>query len=197
MTGESGIEQQLTEPGQEGPVTVSISRKVIPGKEADFERWVSAVVEEASVYPGHQGSNVLRPSASTGNCYVLIYRFDNYQNCQNWEESEVRRKWLKKLEPIIEGEPEVQRGTGLEFWFDLPELPVSKPSPHKMTCVLLVVVYALVMAINVLLGPFLNSLDLWLRSVVIVLLQVLLLTYIVMPRVTRLLQSWLFRQGPK
>lgn len=198
MTGTSSIEKQLTEPGREGPVTVSISRKVIPGKEVDYERWVSGVIEAASAYPGHQGSNVLRPSASTGNCYVLIYRFDNYANCQTWENSELRQHWLDKLESLIEGEPKVQRGTGLEFWFDLPELPVSQhPSPHKMALVLIVVVYVLIMGVNIVLGPLLKGAEPWLRTAVIVILQVLLMTYLVMPHVTRLLKGWLFSNKGK
>ena len=33
------------EPGQEGPVTVSISRRVKPGREADYEAWLHGIVE--------------------------------------------------------------------------------------------------------------------------------------------------------
>ncbi|WP_299199209.1 antibiotic biosynthesis monooxygenase [uncultured Amphritea sp.] len=191
---DSCIQKQLTEPGQEGPVTVSISRKAKPGREAEYEAWISGVIDAASEYPGHQGSNVLRPSAATGNRYVLIYRFDTYENCQTWESSELRKEWLDKLEPLIEGEAEVQRGTGLEFWFDLPELPVNKhPSPHKMALVLITVVYVLVIMLNLILAPVLVDANLWLKSAVIVILQVLLMTYLVMPRVTRLLHSWLFK----
>lgn len=188
------IQNQLTEPGQEGPVTVSISRKVKPGREAEYEAWISGVIDAASEYSGHQGSNVLRPSVATGNRYVLIYRFDSYENCQNWESSVLRKEWLDKLEPLIEGEAEVQRGTGLEFWFDLPELPVNKhPSPHKMALVLITVVYVLVIMLNLLLAPLLVDANLWLKSAVIVVLQVVLMTYLVMPRVTRLIHSWLFK----
>ena len=88
----------------------------------------------------------------------------------------------------------MQRGTGLEFWFDLPELPVNKhPSPHKMALVLITVVYVLVIMLNPLLAPVLVDTSLWLRTAVIVVLQVLLMTYLVMPRVTRLLHSWIFK----
>lgn len=191
---DSCIQKQLTEPGQEGPVTVSISRQVMPGCEAAYEAWISGVIEAASSYPGHQGSNVLRPSASTQNRYVLIYRFDSYENCQNWESSALRGQWLDKLDGLVQGDAEVQRGTGLEFWFELPELPVNKhPSPHKMALVLISVVYVLVIALNLLLAPILVDSGLWLKSAVIVILQVLLMTYLVMPRVTRLLRSWLFK----
>ena len=71
-----------------------------------------------------------------------------------WEESEVRREWLGRLDGIVEGEGEMRKGTGLEFWFSLPELPIAHPSPHKMALVLLVVVFVLVLSINIILLTF-------------------------------------------
>ncbi|MEY8199176.1 MAG: antibiotic biosynthesis monooxygenase [Gammaproteobacteria bacterium] len=191
---QSLCEQQLTQPGDEGAITVSISRRVKPGYEAQYERWISGVIEAAATYPGHLGTNVLRPGPTTNHEYVSIYRFDSYSNCQRWEKSSLRQAWLDKLEPMVEGEPITHRGTGLEFWFDLPELPVQKhPSPHKMALVLISVVYTLVLMFNLALAPLLDGMQLWQRVLVIVVLQVLLMTYLVMPRVTRLLQPWLYK----
>ena len=191
---QSLCEQQLTQSGDEGAITVSISRRVKPGFEAQYELWISGVIAAASTYPGHLGTNVLRPGPTTNHEYVLIYRFDSYSNCQTWEKSSLRQEWLAKLEKMVEGEPTTHRGTGLEFWFDLPELPVQKhPSPHKMAMVLISVVYTLVLMFNVVLAPLLEGMPLWQHVLVIVVLQVLLMTYLVMPRVTRLLQPWLYK----
>lgn len=186
--------QQVTQPGEEGAVTVSISRRVKPGLEAQYEAWISGVIEAASTYPGHLGTNVLRPGPATDHEYVLIYRFDTYSNCRIWEQSALRSQWLEKLVGMVEGDPVTRRGTGLEFWFDLPELPVqTHPSPHKMALVLITVVFSLVLLLNVALGPWLEGMALWQRILTIVVLQVLLMTYLVMPRVTRLLKPWLFK----
>lgn len=186
--------RQITQPGDEGSVTVSISRRVKPGFEQEYETWISGVIEAAASYPGHLGTNVLRPGPATNHEYVLIYRFDSYSNCQTWEQSPLRNEWLDRLEQMVEGEQVMRRGTGLEFWFDLPELPVQKhPSPHKMALVLITVVFHLVLMFNLLLAPWLAGMSLWQRVLVIVVLQVLLMTYVVMPRVTRLLQPWLYK----
>jgi len=194
MMEQSLCEQQVTRPGEEGPVTVGISRRVKPGFEQQYETWVSGITEAALSFPGHLGTNVLRPGPSTNHEYVQIYRFDNYRHCRDWEQSGVRREWLDKLEGMIEGEPVMRRGTGLEFWFDLPELPVQKhPSPHKMAIVLITVVYSLVLMFNIVLSGWLEGMPLWQRVLVIVVLQVLLMTYLVMPRVTRLLKGWLYK----
>lgn len=182
------------EPGQEGPVTVSVSRRISPGREAEYEAWVRAIVEVASDFPGHQGVNILRPSGRTDGRYVLIYRYDSWANCEKWEHSQTRVDWVNRLGDMIEGEAQTHRVTGLEFWFDLPEVPISaKPSQHKMALVLIVVVFCLVFPLQLVLLPITDLWPHWMRSLLIVVIQVLVMTYLIMPRVTHLLKGWLFR----
>ena len=174
-----------------GPVTISISRHVVPGREKDYEAWVQGITGQAVKFPGHMGVNVIRPKFPSSE-YVTIFRFDSYRHCKDWEESEIRSEWLQRLEGIVEGEEAVQKGTGLEFWFSLPERPVSHPSPHKMALILLVVVYSIVLLLNSLLSPINQGWPFPVKAFAGVLLQVILMTYVVMPRVTRLLKSWLY-----
>ncbi len=174
-----------------GPVTISISRRVVPGREADYEAWVQGITARAITFPGHMGVNVIRPTPPSRE-YVSIFRFDSYQHSRDWEESSVRAEWLERLEGITEGEDAVEKATGLEFWFSLPELPAAHPSPHKMALVLLVVVYVMLTVITFLLAPLTGDWPGPLRLLLTVLCQVLLMTYLVMPRVTRLLKPWLF-----
>ncbi|GKY90152.1 antibiotic biosynthesis monooxygenase [Sinisalibacter aestuarii] len=183
-----------TTPAAEGgPVTVSVSRRVNPGREDDYEAWVHGIAAAASEFPGHQGINVLRPSAQTGGRYVLIYRFDSDAHAAAWEASDQRAHWIEKLEGITGDEDERKRVTGLEVWFDLPDVPAAAHAPrYKMALVLIMVVFGLVFPLQVYLGPAMAGFPAWLRSLVIVIIQVLLMTYLVMPRVTALLKPWLF-----
>ncbi len=176
-----------------GPVTISVARHIVPGREADYEAWLKGITAKALEYPGHMGVNVLRPTRGS-NEYVTIFRFDTYAHSKAWEESDTRKDWLARLHGIVEGEDEVRKGTGLEFWFSLPELPAAHPSPHKMALVLVVVVFTLVMAINLALAPVASDWPVALRIFVTVLSQVLLMTYVVMPRVTQLLKAWLYER---
>ena len=175
------------------PVTVSVLRKVVPGREQDYEKWVSGISSVAAGFPGHQGVNVLRPSPATDNKYVVIYRFASYADSRKWEESSERESWIAKLEGLVEGEADYKKVTGLEFWFDLPELPVAaKASPHKMALTLIVVVFCLVYALQLSVGPLIEAWPLWARVLLGVVVQVILMTYLVMPKVTRLLKNWLY-----
>ncbi len=175
------------------PVTVSVLRTVVPGREQDYEAWIRDISAVAARFPGHQGVNVLRPSPATDNKYVVIYRFASYADSRRWEESSDRKTWIAKLDGLVEGEADYKHVTGLEFWFDLPELPVAAtPSPHKMALTLIVVVFCLVYALQMATGPLVEEWPLWARVMLSVLVQVILMTYLIMPRVTRLLKGWLY-----
>ena len=172
-------------------MTICIARHVVPGREQDYEEWLKGITADALRFPGHMGVNVLRPTRGSKE-YVTIFRFDDYEHSRAWEESPVRAEWLGRLEGIVEGEDQVRKATGLEFWFSLPELPAAHPSPHKMALVLVVVVFTLLLVINAVLAPMTGDWPAVVRLFVTVVLQVALMTYFVMPRVTLLLKSWLY-----
>lgn len=178
---------------QGGPVTVSVARRPLPGREAEYEAWISRVTAEVSRWPGYLGVNVLRPAASTGFTYVAIYRFATWEQCHAYERSAERAALLADLTGLVEDDGEIKKVTGMEFWFDLPEVPaMASPSPHKMALVITVVAYTIVMGINLALGSTLAGLPLWGRALITISGQVVLMTYLVMPWVTRLLRPWLF-----
>jgi len=177
-------------------VTVSIARKVHPGAEKEYEDWLHRISQVATKFPGHQGVNILKPSNKTGGEYVLIVGFDTYAHQRAWEASTVRKQFLDELKSrnFVEGCAEIKKVSGLEFWFQLPEVPThAAPNRHKMAFILMIVVFSLLIGINFAFGFWLNALPMPARLGIMVIGQVLLMTYLVMPAVTRLLKSWLFR----
>lgn len=179
---------------EEGPVTVSIARKIKQGFEKDYEQWEREVINEASKFPGYMGTNFLRPNSATQHKYIIIYRFDSYQNARKWEDSDIRQDWLKKIEPILEGEAVKQKKTGLEVWFELPEIEAEKPAPrYKMAIVLTVILYFLSVGLNIILRPLLKDVPLPVNIFVILVINVILMTWVIMPKVTYWLRDWLFK----
>jgi antibiotic biosynthesis monooxygenase (ABM) superfamily enzyme len=188
-----GEEMQSKSDVDAGPVTVCISVKVKRGREQDFETWVEGVGHTASQFAGHQGLNILRPSGRTAPDYVYIFRFDTYTHLKAWEDSEVRRDWVERLAALTEGEARKQVITGLEYWFTLPNAATTPPPPrYKMVIVTVLAIYPLSTILPPALGPFLAFLPTLLRGLLISTLLVLLMTYIVMPLLTRLFARWLF-----
>ena len=91
-------------PKDDPPVTAMASRRVKPGREREFEEWVSGLLAAASEFPGYLGSEVFRPSDSRDDEYRIVVRFDHASNLYAWENSEERHRWLHKARPLLNGE---------------------------------------------------------------------------------------------
>jgi antibiotic biosynthesis monooxygenase (ABM) superfamily enzyme len=179
----------------DGPATLIFSRKVMPGREAEYKAWVAGFQDASRAVKGFLGASTMGRGAADHD-FVSIVRFDSFENLRAWEDSELRHQWVAKL-PLdaVKGEATTRRLEGVEFWFAAPAGPAPvAPSPHKMALVLSVVVFSLVSVLTPPLRSLLGDAPQLLRSAVMVLLQVGLMTYVIMPRVTKLLAGWLFRR---
>jgi uncharacterized protein len=176
------------------PVTVAISRRVKPGCEAAFEKFISGITQAAMTFEGHLGTNVFRPSHLEGE-YQIIFKFDRASNLRIWQESECRRQWLARAESLRLEPPTIKVITGLETWFTLPSpKPIVPPPRHKMATITFLAIFPLIQLANLTFTPLLNLLPLprLLKSVIVTAIIVLLMTYVVMPRMTKLFAKWLY-----
>jgi len=181
----------------EGPVTVMISRRVKPGREADFEAWLSGITQEAHIFPGYLGANVIKPSSGDQPEFVTIFRFDSYTNLMQWENSAIRQRWLQLADEMADSESQVQRMPGLEFWFTPPDRSAPPTPPrHKMAIVLTLVIFLLSLVFTPIVKALLIGLPPLLAQLVTVAIQVGLMTYLILPRLTKLLSRWLFATHP-
>jgi antibiotic biosynthesis monooxygenase (ABM) superfamily enzyme len=173
-------------------VTVLYSRRVKPGREADFEAWAHGIVAAARQFPGHLGASVLDAPGSRE--YHILFSFADRRSLRAWLDSTERHRWLARVGDLLEADRGLQQLTGLETWFKLPgsTVPTMKPPPRwKMWLVSLMAVYPLVLAFQVLLVPRVAGLPLALRALLFPLVLLTLMTFVVMPVVTRLLRRWL------
>jgi antibiotic biosynthesis monooxygenase (ABM) superfamily enzyme len=182
-------------PAADDPVTVLYSRRVKPGREADFEAWARGIVAAARQFPGHLGASVLDAPGSRE--YHILFSFADRRSLRAWLDSDERRRWLVRVGELLEADRGLQQLTGLETWFKLPGSNVTTMTPPprwKMWLVSLVAVYPLVLAFQVLVVPRMARLPLPLRALVFPLVLLTLMTFVVMPMVTRALRRWL---GPR
>jgi antibiotic biosynthesis monooxygenase (ABM) superfamily enzyme len=175
------------------PVTVTVARRVAPGREADFASWCDAVTAAAATYPGHLGAGVLRPSR-LGEPWHLVFRFASAQALRTWEDSAQRRRLLEAGEHLVHS-TDVQRVTGLETWFALPGRTSPAPPKWKMFAVSVCGIYALQLLLNVVIDPL--GLPVALRVLAVSVAVTALMTWLVMPRAARLLQDWLYAPPPR
>lgn len=175
------------------PVTAVISQRVKRDRESDYEQWTHKISAVARQFPGHLGVTVIRPEAGICVEYVTILKFDCYANLKNWLDSEERQQCLNEAKPFIFKASNIQVLTGFETWFTLPNRR-QQPSPprYKMSILTTFAVFGAVNLINPILLPLLSGVPSLFSSLIATYVVVLLLTYIVMPRLTKLFYRWLY-----
>lgn len=183
------------------PVTVIVKRIVKKNKIKEFEEWLSGISREVSIQNGSMGIDIIRPTDKESIPeYVIIFRFDNYGNLTKWENSSIRNEWLQKGREFVQSDPDVQKLTGLEFWFtpyskkNSHSMPLNSPRRYKMVIVTIPVIALLLLTLVPQIHFIGGSLSIPypIRFVIAIAIMVLLMTYIIMPLLTRVLRPWLF-----
>jgi uncharacterized protein len=173
-------------------LTVVVNRRIRLGREAEFEQEMRSFVQFALSSPGHRGINILRPAAG-GRDYIVVDKFSDEQARRNFKASRQYQEWMNRLGELTEGDPRIEELTGLEGWFTLPEdVGLPKPPKYKMALATFLGVFPVAMTLNLTLGPVIRSWPFVVSSAVFNACVVILLTWVVMPLVTRLLRRWLF-----
>jgi uncharacterized protein len=177
------------------PVTVVISRLVRPGREDDYGRWVREVGRVLARFDGVEGYTVLPPGVHhTGPEWILVLRFRDPDAVRRWRRSEVRRGWIDQLDDLTIDPGAWEEQTGLETWFTLTDRPTpSGPPPRWKQAVLTTLgLVPLLLVADVLLGGVTAGWPGWLRTVVITPVLVALMTWAIMPAITRASYRWLY-----
>jgi antibiotic biosynthesis monooxygenase (ABM) superfamily enzyme len=180
-------------------VTTVIRRKVKPGKEAEYEAWAREIASKALAFDGHQGVNLI-PPAGKDDRYTLIFRFDSHEHLQAWEDSQTRKDLAKVGSELSEPETtEVKRYDSLEFWFDLEQKQKApgRPAKYKMVTLTVLGLYPMIRFFIPLLPkiPVINLIYLlpdWLATVPALFITTGILTYLVMPLITKVFKFWLY-----
>jgi uncharacterized protein len=193
---------------EDGPVTVIVTRTAKKGKIKEFEDWMDGIIHESLKFEGHLGVNVIRPAEYSQPEYVIIFRFNKLDNLLKWEKSQARKKWLEKSKDVVEGEDKVQKLSGLEFWFtprpahgvkdqgNINEIEsVIVPPRYKMAIVTVGIVFVLLNTLIPLIRQLTESFPLVVSTFIGVIVMVLLMTYLIMPHVTKLLKAWLYKKN--
>ncbi len=173
-------------------ITVAVTFRVMPGQNAAFERWAHEITVASKQYPGHLGASWLR----SGGTYHVVYRFATPALFNSWHDSADRARFLERLPPIARLVTD-ENLTGMEAWFELPEEPGQPAPPRwKMVITTWIGVFPLLALLQWLLVPQLINLPLIIRVMVVTLIVVSAMTYLVMPRLARLLKRWLYSSEP-
>jgi antibiotic biosynthesis monooxygenase (ABM) superfamily enzyme len=168
-------------------------QRVRPGKEHDFERLLEQIIGTASTFEGYLGSSVFRPSDQDLSEYRIIFKFDRLEHLKRWENSTVRQNYLVQAKELTVNDGTFSIITGLETWFTLPSKPGMKPpARYKMVVVSGVAIFAINRLLALLPPAWLAPFPPLVQLLILVFTTTALMTYVVMPRLTKLLAGWLY-----
>ena len=171
------------------PIHIAITRRVRPGCESEFQTALRQFFQTSFAHGGVLGASMLTPPpGSDSREFGILRTFANETERDAFYKSPMFEAWEERARTLTEGEPEYRQLHGLEAWFRSPHSP---PPRWKMAMVTLLGVYPVCLLIGVLLSSTLQNLPLPLNLLVVSAIIVSMLTWVVMPLVTRLLHGWL------
>jgi uncharacterized protein len=171
------------------PIHVAITRRIKPCREAEYQEALREFLKSSFAQPGVRGANMLvPPPGSSSREFGILRTFASAQERDAFYQSPMFKAWEERVKPLTEGDPVHRQLTGLEAWFRDPQGP---PPQWKMAVATYLGVVPVVMALALTLGPLIRSWNFVLNNLVFNAFVVTLLTWVVMPTLTRALHGWL------
>ena len=164
------------------------------GLEHAYEAWVQEVRPIAQRFPGHQGVAIIRPQEGS-RVFTIVLHFDTLEHLRAWLDSDIRHELLRKVEPLLTTEPaEVEIRPGMEFWLAPPGQKHARL--WKQFVLITAVIYPVSLATAWIAQPLFDAVPALgvplVRALVISAVIVALMTWAIMPRLTRAVARWLY-----
>ena len=172
------------------PIHVAITRRIKAGREQEFQTALKEFFARSLAQSGVDGAAlIVPPRGSSSTEYGIIRSFASAAERDAFYDSPLYVEWKKRVAPLSEGEPKTRELQGLEAFFRGNN---SAPPPRwKMAIATYLGVVPVIMTLALTLGPLIRSWNFVLYNLVFNACVVALLTWVVMPLITRALQGWL------
>jgi len=175
-------------------ITVSVTRTVKPGYEIAFEKALHDFVQRSLTLQGQQGVHIMRPApGSASRDYGIVRKFADQDSLAAFYESAEYREWIQSVSDFTEGAARTEQLSGLETWFTIPSAPIRAFPKWKMACATFLGVFPAATVLGLTLGPWIEPWPFLLKGALFNACVVALLTWLVMPLITRALQGWLMK----
>ena len=184
------ISGEATDPN---PISIGITRRVKSDQIEAFEAWLGEIQTAAAGFDGYAGMDVVRPTDADNPTYVIILRFDSYEQYSAWHESPERGETVQRSLAMTTGDPVVDEAHGLEGWFTPPaaQTSVERPTRYKVAILTIVGLYPPIVVLGALVTAT-TGLPVALGTLVTVTIVAAIATYWVMPWITRVAHHWLY-----
>src|SRR5437764_11163910 len=129
--------------------------------------------------PGYRGTTTIMETGTTSSVRPIIHRFRDNGSLDTWENSQELHEQTEEVNKY--STPYLQKATGLETWFTLPDLKAIVPPPKwKMAIATFIGAYCISLLASLILRPYVGSQPL-LFNLFMTIVLVIGLTYFAMP----------------
>ena len=180
-----------------------ISASVPAGSQEEYQKRRVALDAAAASFPGFVSIDVFEPGAGEL-VWNTVLTFDSPESLQAWRDSAQRRSLVADIKQVADDQERVMP-TGFGQWFSVNATSTAQAPAWKQAMTVMAVLYAMVSVLNITLGNLVGQgfsfqgeqlvpgLGLPFPVVVFIgnAVGTILLTWVLMPIVTRLLAWWL------
>lgn len=172
-------------PDPDSSATLITTRLVLAGRGPKFDRWADRVEAAVRASPGYMGGTRLE---QPGGLVHFLHRFAGEDDLKRWTDSPERRALTKAADAF--SRPRRQTATGAQPRFQLPS---EATAPKWKTWVATwAAVFPMLLLLNAAIAALPFDLPEPVELAVSSLALTALLTWIILPRVRKLLRPWLF-----
>ena len=147
------------------------------------------VLAELDNYAGFRSREILEAVAGIQRETVVILTFEDEPSLRGWLESDERKRLLSRLDPHIEGTYTTNVLGGFAGWFTFDS--ASEPPRWKQALVVLIALFPIALLITFIRSQLWPAAPMILAVFVGNVIGIALLTWVVMPPLTRRLAGWL------
>ena len=157
----------------------------------NYDDWVERFMISERQFPGYLGTTIIAPGGNTSSVRYVINRLSDQASLEAWENSEVMLSFIDEINKYSS----LQKVTGLETWFNLPNLKtISTPPKWKMAIVSFIAAFSISSVGHYILSIYLGQRPL-LTDLLMTIMLVIGLTYFAMPLLSRLLRRWVYQSN--
>ena len=181
------------------PVTVRVTQKVKADHLPAIEDKLGATLALAAEADGFLGANVIKLRGSDGDRLDVLIRFASLAQLDSWRKGDqARRAFAEKGVQLVEPVSLVLE-EGSVSWSDLPDAKtVTMPPKWKMAIITWLAIFPTLTIFLWVTRPLFGPMPLVVRIFFNTIMIAPLMTWVIMPQMTRLFRAWLFAtsRGP-
>lgn len=172
-------------------LTILLRRTIARPDEPAFLETLQTLLKDFSQFPGTAGSKVFRQEKEGTVEFSIVQHFVTETDHAAWLQSPAFVRWQEKIAPLTPDPNHIRRYSGLESLFVTGRKSTDATPRWKMTIILILAVYPMSLALSYWFAPALATMPLFSGTLLTSVVMVLIMTYVMVPILTRLFRRWL------